>query len=41
VDNVFGEKTEATRRKMLIAKHLVLFFAVGGGTYWGYCASHP
>jgi uncharacterized membrane protein len=36
VDNVFGEGTEQTRRKMLIAKHVVLLtvFGVAGWLAW-------
>jgi uncharacterized membrane protein len=36
VDNVFGQETEHTRRKMLIVKHVILIaiFTVGG--YWAY-----
>jgi len=36
VDNFYGPEAEATRRKMLIIKHIVLFVIVGGGLWWGY-----
>lgn len=36
VDNVFGEKTEAVRRRLLIGKHVVLFAIFGGGCWWAY-----
>ncbi|MBU5615191.1 hypothetical protein [Geomonas azotofigens] len=36
VDNFYGTETEATRRKMLVIKHVLLFVVIGGGIYWGY-----
>ena len=36
VDNVFGENSEVTRRKMLIFKHLVLFVIFGAGGWWAF-----
>lgn len=39
VDNAFGEETEATRRKMLIIKHLVLLAVFGIGGCWAYCVT--
>jgi uncharacterized membrane protein len=36
VDNVFGEQTEATRRKLLIGKHIILFAVFGAGSWWSY-----
>lgn len=36
VDNVFGESTELTRRKMLIIKHVILLAIFGIGGYWAY-----
>lgn len=36
VGAVYGEEAEAIRRRMLIAKHLVLFFVFGLGTWWQY-----
>ncbi|GFO53617.1 hypothetical protein GMSM_06240 [Geomonas sp. Red276] len=39
VNNFYGPEAEATRRKMLIAKHVILFVIVGGGTWWGYCTA--
>lgn len=39
VDNVFGESTERTRRKLLIIKHVVLLAIFGAGGYWAYLAT--
>lgn len=36
VDNVFGEQTELTRRRMLIIKHIILFILFGAGGWWAY-----
>lgn len=36
VDNVFGESTEKTRRRMLIIKHVLLFAVFGAGGWWAY-----
>jgi len=36
IGSVYGEDTEKLRRKMLIAKHLVLFSIFGAGIYWQY-----
>lgn len=39
VDNFYGPEAEATRRKMLIIKHILLLAIVGSGTYWAYCTA--
>ena len=39
VENVFGEQTEVTRRKMLIIKHIVLLVIFGMGGWWAYRAA--
>ena len=39
VDNVFGEQTEQTRRRMLVIKHIVLFTIFGVGSWWAYRAT--
>jgi uncharacterized membrane protein len=39
VDNVFGESTEQTRRRMLIAKHVILIAIFGAGGWWAYQTS--
>ena len=39
VDNVFGEQTEGTRRRLLIGKHIVLFALFGAGSWWSYQAA--
>jgi uncharacterized membrane protein len=36
VNNVYGEDSEKTRRKMLIIKHIALLIIFGAGTYWQY-----
>lgn len=36
VNNIYGEDTEKTRRKMLVIKHIILFIIFGGGIYWQY-----
>jgi hypothetical protein len=36
VGKVYGEEAEQVRRKMLIVKHIVLFFVFGAGIYWQY-----
>ena len=36
VGSVYGEQSEALRRKMLIVKHAVLFTVFGAGTWWQY-----
>ena len=39
VDNFYGPEAEATRRKMLIIKHVLLLAVVGSGSYWAYCTA--
>lgn len=36
VGAVYGEDSEATRRRMLIVKHVVLLIVFGVGTWWQY-----
>jgi len=36
VDNVFGEQTEETRRRLLIGKHVILFAIFGAGSWWAF-----
>lgn len=36
VGNVYGEADEAKRRRMLIAKHIILAIIFGGGIAWQY-----
>jgi uncharacterized membrane protein len=36
VGNVYGKDAELVRRKMLIQKHIVLFFVFGAGIFWQY-----
>lgn len=36
VSNVYGEKSEKIRRRMLIIKHIILFIIFGFGIYWQY-----
>lgn len=36
IENFYGEDTEKLRKKMLIAKHILLFVIFGIGTYWEY-----
>lgn len=36
VDNIYGEDAEKIRKKMLMAKHVLLFGIFGSGTYWQY-----
>ena len=36
VDNFYGPETERTRRRMLIAKHVVLLALFGAGGWWAY-----
>ena len=36
VDNFYGPEAEATRRKMLIIKHVLLIVIIGSGSYWAY-----
>jgi uncharacterized membrane protein len=38
VDNVFGEQTESTRRRLLIGKHVILFAIFGAGGWWAFKA---
>ncbi len=38
VDNVFGENTEAVRRRLLVGKHVILFTLFGTGCWWAYKA---
>ena len=40
VDNFYGPEAEATRRKMLIIKHVLLIVIIGSGSYWAYCTSY-
>jgi uncharacterized membrane protein len=40
VDNFYGPEAEATRRKMLIIKHILLLAIVGSGSYWAYCTAY-
>ena len=39
VDNFYGPEAEATRRKMLIIKHVLLLAGIGSGSYWAYCTA--
>jgi uncharacterized membrane protein len=39
VDNFYGPEAEATRRKMLIIKHVLLLAIIGSGSYWAYCTA--
>ncbi len=36
IENFYGKDAEKLRRKMLVAKHALLFGIFGGGTYWQY-----
>ena len=36
IDNFYGKDAEKIRRKMLAAKHILLFGVFGSGTYWQY-----
>ena len=36
IENFYGEDAEKLRKKMLIAKHVLLFVIFGSGTYWQY-----
>ncbi|MBI4823043.1 MAG: hypothetical protein HY805_02280 [Nitrospirae bacterium] len=36
IGSVYGEESERFRRKMLLAKHIILFSIFGLGTYWQY-----
>ena len=36
VENFYGEEAEASRRRMLIWKHVVLFVVFGVGLWWQY-----
>ncbi len=36
VDNFYGPEAEATRRRMLIVKHVVLIAIFAAGGYWAY-----
>lgn len=36
IENIYGANTEKLRRKMLVAKHILLFGIFGTGTYWQY-----
>ncbi|MCX9073223.1 MAG: hypothetical protein OIN88_00985 [Candidatus Methanoperedens sp.] len=36
IGNVYGENAEMLRKRMLIAKHILLFVIFGSGTYWQY-----
>jgi uncharacterized membrane protein len=40
VDNFYGPEAEATRRKMLIIKHVLLLAIIGSGSYWAYCTAY-
>jgi putative copper export protein len=39
VDNVFGEQTEGTRRRLLIGKHVILIAIFGAGSWWAFQAT--
>ena len=39
MDNFYGPEAEATRRKMLIIKHVLLIVIIGSGSYWAYCTA--
>ena len=41
VENIYGEDAEKLRKKMLIAKHILLFAVFGTGTYWQYTMVWP
>ncbi len=36
VDNFYGPEAERTRRRMLVAKHVILIAVFGAGGVWGY-----
>ena len=36
IENFYGANAEKLRRKMLVAKHMLLFGIFGTGTYWQY-----
>lgn len=36
VNNFYGPEAEATRRRMLLTKHVLLVLALGAGGFWGY-----
>lgn len=36
IENIYGANAEKLRRKMLVAKHTLLFGIFGTGTYWQY-----
>lgn len=36
IENFYGANAEKLRRKMLVAKHILLFGIFGTGTYWQY-----
>lgn len=36
VNNFYGPEAEQTRRRMLVIKHVLLLFVIGGGSYWAY-----
>jgi uncharacterized membrane protein len=36
IGTVYGEESEAQRRKMLMVKHIMLLSIFGAGTYWQY-----
>lgn len=36
IENFYGEDAEKLRKKMLLAKHFLLFGIFGSGTYWQY-----
>ena len=40
VQNVYGEDAERSRRKLLMAKHVILIVTFGLGTYWQYTMIH-
>ena len=41
IGSVYGEQSEALRRKMLIIKHIVLVAVFGAGTWWQYYLVFP
>ncbi|NJD78486.1 MAG: hypothetical protein FIB08_15560 [Candidatus Methanoperedens sp.] len=36
IENFYGKDAEKLRKRMLVAKHILLFGIFGGGTYWQY-----
>ncbi len=41
VDNVFGLEAERTRRRMLVAKHVILIALFAAGGWWAYTVAFP